>query len=130
MARRRGLRANAAPHAPLTHRPQTHSAERRGPAVAPSAPRRQRALRRTDGGLPGDSGPIGVRGRTRRGSVIAAPLDCPAVGLAGDLGDGLEVGVVMQHGQVAALRDSGHEGIHQGDRPVRSLLGEPALDVD
>jgi len=63
-------------------------------------------------------------------SVGGASLDDPLGGLARELRDELEVGVVVQHDQSAALGHRGHEGVDQRDRPVTASAHEAALNVE
>ena len=65
----------------------------------------------------------------RRVLVGGASFDDPLGGLAGDLGDELEVGVVMQYDKASALGDGSYESVNQRDRPVKPPVHEALLDV-
>jgi hypothetical protein len=53
-------------------------------------------------------------------SVGAAPLQNPLLGLPGDLGEHLEVRVIVENDEVASFRDGSDKPINQGDGPVLS----------
>ena len=59
----------------------------------------------------------------------AAPRNHPLHRLSRELGDSLEVGVVVQDGQSGALRAGGYEQIGQRHRPMLGALGQHRLDL-
>ena len=65
----------------------------------------------------------------RRVLVGGASFDDPLGGLAGDLGDELEVGVVVQYDKASALGDGSDESVDQRDRPVEPPVHKALLDV-
>jgi hypothetical protein len=50
--------------------------------------------------------------------------------LPADLGDSLEVGVVVQDDQAARLGDSSDRGIHEGQGAMLAALGPRGLDLE
>ena len=52
------------------------------------------------------------------------------MGLAGDGGDALEVGVVVEHDELSGFCYCRHESIYQRKRPVLTQLSQEALHFD
>lgn len=52
------------------------------------------------------------------------------MGLAGDLSDHFEVGVVVQHGQLPGFCCSGDQGVDEGEGPVLASRREGGLDFE
>ena len=65
----------------------------------------------------------------RRVLVGGASFDNPLGGLAGDLGNELKVGVVVQYDKASTLGDGCDESVDQRDRPVKPPVHEALLDV-
>ena len=61
-------------------------------------------------------------------SVGGSSWDDPLVGLAGDLSNQFEVGVVVQHGQVPSLGCRGDQSIDEGEGSVVNAVREGGLD--
>ncbi len=61
--------------------------------------------------------------------VGGASFDNPLGGLAGDLSDELQVGVVVQYDKASALGDGSDESVDQRDRPVEPPVHKALLDV-
>ncbi len=61
--------------------------------------------------------------------VGGASFDNPLGGLAGDLGNELEVGVVVQYDKASALGDGSDQSVDQRDCPVKPPVHEALLEV-
>lgn len=61
--------------------------------------------------------------------VGGASFDNPLGGLAGDLGNELEVGVVVQYDKASALGDGSDQSVDQRDCPVKPPVHKALLDV-
>ena len=73
------------------------------------------------------------KGRAQRRealSVRCAKGDDPLLALARNLGDQLEICVVVEHGEIVSLRHRGHEGINQRERSVLAPDGQGCLDLE
>lgn len=62
-------------------------------------------------------------------SVGGSSWDDPLLGLAGDLSNQFEVGVVVQHGEVPSLCCRGDQSIDEGEGSVLAPVRKGGLDL-